>query len=90
MSNESVENDFMKSKESVNSPDHYHAGAGVEVIKAIQAWSNDNGLSFCLGNVIKYVARCQTKHESAVEDLKKARWYINEALSILGDDVDED
>ena len=90
MSDKPTENDFMKPKESVDHPDHYHADAGVEVIKAIRAWSDDNGLSFCLGNVIKYVARCQSKHESAVEDLKKARWYINEALSILGDDLDED
>lgn len=88
---EPVENDFMKPKESVEHPAHYHAEAGVEVIEAIRAWSVDDGLSFCLGNVIKYVARCQAKHDTATEDLMKARWYLDYALNnILGVSADED
>ena len=36
-----------------------------------------NNLSFFQGNVVKYV--CRYLHKNGVEDLKKARWYL-EAL----------
>ena len=34
-----------------------------------------NGLSFCEGNVVKYISRWHTK--GGVEDLRKARHYID-------------
>ena len=37
-------------------------------------FSEKNGLSFCEGNVIKYIAR---KKDNRLEDLKKARHYID-------------
>lgn len=62
---------------AVNSPSHYHKASGVEVIVAIEAW----GLGFCLGNVIKYVARAGRKDSGTrIEDLEKARWYLNREL----------
>ena len=64
----------------VNSPSHYHKASGVEVIVAIEAW----GLGFCLGNVIKYVARAGRKDSGTrIEDLHKARWYLNRELEAL-------
>ena len=39
-------------KEKVNHPKHYNVGK-IEVIDAIQDWE----LDFCLGNVVKYIAR---------------------------------
>lgn len=59
---------------SVNHPAHYNVGK-VEVIDAIEAW----GLDFCLGNVVKYVARAGHKGQ-ALEDLKKAQWYLARAI----------
>lgn len=45
-----------------------------EAIEVIQAW----GLGFCLGNVVKYIARAGKKDPSKfLEDLKKARWYLD-------------
>lgn len=35
--------------------------------------------SFCLGNVIKYVLR--HKDKAGVEDLKKARWYLDREIA---------
>lgn len=70
------------SNEAVNHPTHYHADSGVEVIEAIKAWSPDNGLSFMLGNVIKYCARAGHK-SNMLEDLKKAEWYIQSAIKVL-------
>ncbi len=38
-------------------------------------------LSFCAGNVVKYVCRAGRKDPGKhVEDLKKARWYIDREI----------
>ena len=57
----------------VNSPSHYTWGP-VEVIEITER------LGFCLGNVIKYVLRADHKGKP-VEDLKKARWYLDREIS---------
>jgi hypothetical protein len=63
-------------EEKVNHPQHYHPGT-YEAIKVIKAWN----LGFCLGNVIKYISRAGRKTgSSALEDLKKAQWYLNSAI----------
>ena len=61
-------------RETVNHPAHYGGDTPYEVLKVLRAW----GLldSFCLGNAIKYIAR-HDKKGSALEDLKKARFYID-------------
>jgi hypothetical protein len=61
----------------VNHPPHYKAG-GVETIDFIEA----KGLGYHLGNVIKYVSRADLKG-AKLEDLKKAQWYLNRAVSNL-------
>lgn len=66
---------------AVDHPPHYHSESGVEVIDAIEAW----GLGFCLGNVIKYVARAGHKGNSK-EDLQKALWYLTRELSTYEDE----
>ncbi len=38
-------------------------------------------LSFCLGNVVCYVLR--HKQKNGIEDLKKAKWYLEEEIRIL-------
>jgi len=64
-------------REAVNHPQHYNAGS-IEVIDAIEDW----GLDFNAGNVVKYVARHQHK-ANAIEDLKKARWYLDRIIERL-------
>ena len=61
----------------VNHPPHYKAG-GIEVIDFIEAKS----LGFHEGNVVKYVARAKFKGKE-LEDLKKARWYLDRAITRL-------
>nr|DAP61057.1 MAG TPA: nucelotide kinase [Caudoviricetes sp.] len=56
-------------------PSHYNKGK-IEVIDFIE----DQGLSFHLGNVIKYVARAGAKGDK-LEDLKKARWYLDRYIN---------
>lgn len=61
----------------VNSPAHYTYG-GVETIDFIEA----KQLDYHCGNVIKYVSRAGRKGER-LEDLRKARWYLDRAISRL-------
>lgn len=59
---------------NVNHPKHYNIGA-IEVIDVIEDWN----LNFCLGNAIKYIARCAYKGHKK-EDLEKAIWYLKREL----------
>jgi len=62
--------------ETINHPAHYGgADNPYEAIKVIEAWD----LGFCLGNAIKYISRAGKKGD-AVEDLMKARWYLDRAI----------
>ena len=60
---------------AVDHPSHYNRGK-IEVIDFIE----DQGLSFHLGNVIKYVARAGAKGDK-LEDLKKAQWYLDRYIN---------
>ena len=70
--------DFSKD-DNVNHPSHYCQG-GIECIDAIKAATiNLKGIEAVdTGNVIKYVWRWKDKN--GVEDLKKARWYIDHLI----------
>jgi hypothetical protein len=63
--------------DKVNHPDHYKSG-GMEAIDVIEAFD----LGFHLGNAVKYILRTGKK-DDPVQELKKARWYIDRAISIL-------
>lgn len=62
----------------VNHPAHYVAGRTMEPVEVILDWD----LSYCLGQVVKYVARCGRKFD-AVEDLRKARFYLDREIRRL-------
>lgn len=67
--------------EAVEHPSHYNMG-GIEVIDAIEAWGFGEG--FNRGNAIKYIARAGHKDPAKeVEDLKKARFYIEAEIRRL-------
>lgn len=67
-----------KAADAIN-PAHY-TGGGIETIDFIEA----KGLDYHLGNVVKYVARAGKKSDNAVEDLRKAQWYLAKALHVRG------
>ena len=60
----------------VNHPPHYTVG-GLEVIDFIEA----KELSYHLGNVVKYIVRAGHKNADPLQDLQKARWYLERAIS---------
>ena len=64
----------------VNHPAHYNSGK-IEVSDFI----SDQKLDFFLGNVVKYISRAGKKAvDKTVEDLEKARWYLNRKIVELG------
>lgn len=67
-------------KDNVNHPSHYTQG-GVECIDALTAATvNLQGIeAVCTANAIKYLWRW--KQKNGVEDLKKAKWYIDKLIS---------
>lgn len=61
--------------DSVNHPKHYTAHpSGVECIQITEH------MGFCLGNAVKYIWRADLKAD-AIEDLRKAVWYIEREVS---------
>lgn len=59
----------------VNHPPHYTSHpSGVECITVTEH------MGFCIGNAVKYLWRADLKGD-AVEDLKKARFYIDREIS---------
>lgn len=67
---------------NVDHPGHYNAGS-VECIDAMEAATTHlTGLeNICTAQVIKYVWRWKLKN--GVEDLKKARWYLDRLIQSL-------
>lgn len=62
--------------------DHY-VNMGVQPWKAMEAWMSTEAFAgFLRGNAIKYLARADKK--GGVEDLKKARHYLDKLLEVLG------
>lgn len=67
--------------DSVNRPAHYTSG-GIECIDAMQAAFGAEAVKdFCLCNAFKYLWRHRNKN--GVEDLKKARWYLNRLIEAV-------
>lgn len=64
-----------KKEDVINHPSHYTRGK-IEVIDFIE----DQQLPYHLGNVIKYIARAGYKGDK-LEDLKKARWYLDRYIN---------
>jgi hypothetical protein len=63
---------------AIDHPQHYRKDSGYEAIDVIEAW----GLGFSLGNALKYISRAGHKDPvKMVEDLEKAKWYIEREIS---------
>ena len=60
--------------DAVNNPkDYTNHPSGIECIQITEH------MGFCLGNAIKYLWRADLKND-AIEDMKKAIWYINREI----------
>lgn len=66
---------YMAQNDNINHPKHYtEHPSGVECITITEH------MSFNLGNVIKYVFRCDMK--GGIEDLEKAAWYLDREIKL--------
>ena len=65
----------------VSHPPHYQSETGMEVIDVIEAFTFDlKGIEATdTGNVIKYI--CRWKNKNGVQDLEKARWYLDHLIN---------
>ena len=61
----------------------HYSDLAIEPIDFITA----NNLGFCEGNVIKYISRWKAKN--GIEDLKKARWYIDFLIESIENETDK-
>ena len=68
----------------VNHPAHYETGKFECIDVMTEALGLENTKGFCLCNAFKYIYRCTKKHETPVEDVKKAVWYLNKFLELEG------
>ena len=74
--------------DAVQHPSHYTHG-GIECIEAIRASMTADGFcDYCKGNIIKYIWRWRSK--GGVEDLKKARVYLDWLIQSADTDESED
>jgi hypothetical protein len=63
-------------------PSHYKQG-GIECIEAIKAALGEGFPDYLRGNVMKYLWRY--KEKGGVDDLKKARWYLDRLFKEVGE-----
>lgn len=83
---ETIEKSVNKETENdvVNHPEHYTQG-GIECIDAEKAALGDLFMGFLIGNALKYLWRF--RHKNGLEDLKKARWYLDRAIKEMNQDA---
>lgn len=74
-----LEEEEKKKVDMVNSPAHYNK-AGIETIDVIESVTGDGFETYLQGNILKYI--CRYKYKNGVEDLEKARWYLNRLIEI--------
>ncbi len=65
----------------VEQPAHYNQGPPCKGCgRPIECLDITEHMNFCLGNTVKYVWRCDLKHD-AIEDLRKARKYLDTEIA---------
>lgn len=76
----------MESESRIEHPNYYKLSNGIEVLDIIR------DLPFNIGNVVKYVIRAGKKKEAGlsdkqkqIEDLEKAKFYLEDAIKQLKD-----
>ncbi len=73
---------YFEEDDAVEHPEHYTYGKYECIDVMTEVFGADEVADFCICNAFKYLFRCQHKHETPIEDVKKAVWYLNKYLSI--------
>lgn len=72
--------------DTIKSPNHYKGRYGMETIEVIENFTDDmDGYEgYCTGNIIKYI--CRWKNKNGIEDLRKAKQYIEFLIKYESED----
>lgn len=74
----SCENVEQNKHDNVNHPKHYEGHCSIECIDNMRLiFGNQMVTDYCIVNAYKYLSRY--KYKNGYEDLKKAKWYLDEA-----------
>ncbi len=75
--------DQLDTGNAVDHPMHYQSQTGLEAIDVIESFTFDlTGIeAFDTGNILKYI--CRWKNKNGVQDLKKAKWYLEHLIDHL-------
>lgn len=60
-------------------PDYYKSKSGQDALDVIA----DFNMDFLMGNVFKYIVRAGKKSKNTIEDLNKAKEYIDRKIKLL-------
>lgn len=77
------------SDDVVNHPSHYETGKFECIDVMEEAIGREDVKGFCICNAFKYIYRCCHKHQSPLEDVKKAIWYLNKFVELEEGGSDE-
>lgn len=68
-------------QDNVNHPKHYEGNCSIECIDNMRLiFGNQRVTDYCIVNAYKYLWR--HKYKNGLEDLKKAKWYLDEAETL--------
>lgn len=80
-------NQKVSAEDVVNHPTHYETGKFECIDVMLETQGKQAVTDFCVCNAFKYLYRHGRKN--GVEDLKKARWYLDKAIGLIEGDDDE-
>ena len=68
------------SQDNVNHPSHYESGQFECIEVMLETQGKEAVMDFCLCNAFKYLYR--HKRKNGIEDIKKAKWYIDKYIEL--------
>ena len=66
----------------INHPWHYITNDYECIDVMEECFGTEAVKDFCVCNAFKYLWRCKEKHETPIEDIKKAVWYLKKYLEL--------
>lgn len=74
------EPDSTPTNDNVNHPSHYETGNFECIDVMIETQGKEAVMNFCVCNAFKYIYRHNNKN--GVEDIKKAKWYLDKYIEL--------
>ncbi len=76
-------------KDNVNHPEHYTKGDIETIDYIVDVLGREGAIDYCHGNVIKYTGSRLMNKLNPIEDAKKAIWYTQKMIELLGEGYGE-